>query len=656
MKKPLLYFAALLALTGITTKSLAQVANPEVTPVKLSRTGWTATANSESVNEGTNGPGQMVLDNNNATYWHTEWDPMTTLPGILTVDMKASKSYQGIFLRPRAGASSNCPKNITISISNDGTAFTDVQSFVVERADKDQFFKFTSGTQNSQYIRVTVNTIHETDPAEQSTMLSEFGVVNFIVKDKSAYDRTGWAATGTSTNGTGGSGDSGGYAAIIDNDQNTYWHSNYGGTSDPQVYPHEVTFDMGVVQPVNLFTFKHRNGPSRDIKDYELWTSTNGTDFTQFGGTYQFTDDNNTQVLKLGSVLNIKAFRIKAINAWDGDNFAALAEARAHYDRSYDRTGWVVTASDEATNEGTINTRNAIIDYDPDSYWHSNYATPAPQTPYPHTLTIDMGVQQPVKAFTFMNRSNGQYRMQNFELWTSEDGSAFTQSGGTLQFANDNNMHALELGTVLNIKAFRIVVLSSYTAGDLAALGDVRAYNDVTSLPVTLTSFTAKANKNSVNLAWATASELNASHYNVTRSIDGVNFAKIGRVTAANKASNYVYTDFSPAKGTNYYQLIEEDFDGKTQKSEVVSAKIAVPATDLTIESVTSEGVTVRVYSPKAANGKISVTNMLGQKLANQAVSLQEGYTKVTLPVQVSQMVVVTVTTSEVSVSKKAIK
>ncbi|MEI2822736.1 MAG: hypothetical protein V9F02_04830 [Chitinophagaceae bacterium] len=56
--------------------------------------------------------------------------------------------------------------------------------------------------------------------------------------------------------------------------------------------------------------------------------------------------------------------------------------------------------------------------------------------------------------------------------------------------------------------------------------------NPVTTLPVTLTSFIATLNSNSVNIKWTTASEMNVSHFVLERSIDGTNFSEAGLVFA----------------------------------------------------------------------------------------------------------------------------
>ncbi|WP_461487209.1 LamG domain-containing protein, partial [Pedobacter sp.] len=90
-------------------------------------------------------------------------------------------------------------------------------------------------------------------------------------------------------------------------------------------------------------------------------------------------------------------------------------------------------------------------------------------------------------------------------------------------------------------------------------------YNAYAALPVSLKSFTVKAQNNSTLLNWETASETNNSHFIVKRSVDGVNFSSISTLTAKSaNGAKYQFVDRTPANGTNYYQLLQVDLDGKT--------------------------------------------------------------------------------------------
>ena len=101
-----------------------------------------------------------------------------------------------------------------------------------------------------------------------------------------------------------------------------------------------------------------------------------------------------------------------------------------------------------------------------------------------------------------------------------------------------------------------------------------------TSLPVTLSSFTANTEGGSVKLLWRTESEVNNVGFTVYRS-EAEN-SKYTKVTFLNGAGNtgmptdYQFADTKVEQGKTYFYYIEDiDITGKRNKSQVV--KVSVP-------------------------------------------------------------------------------
>jgi trimeric autotransporter adhesin len=109
-----------------------------------------------------------------------------------------------------------------------------------------------------------------------------------------------------------------------------------------------------------------------------------------------------------------------------------------------------------------------------------------------------------------------------------------------------------------------------------------------TPLPVKLVDFTVDAINNGQNATsnlqvlckWKTASEVNNNYFEVLRSVDGLQFAEIGKVAGAgnsNLVNTYQYTDVSlldfarSDKTTIYYRLKQVDLDGNYEYSKIVS-------------------------------------------------------------------------------------
>ncbi len=94
-------------------------------------------------------------------------------------------------------------------------------------------------------------------------------------------------------------------------------------------------------------------------------------------------------------------------------------------------------------------------------------------------------------------------------------------------------------------------------------------FNATSALPVSLINFSAFLTpQNQAQLSWSTASELNASHFNVHRSDNGVDKQEIGIVAAqgnSNEIVAYNFVDAQPVSGQAFYFLEQVDFDGKTE-------------------------------------------------------------------------------------------
>ena len=89
---------------------------------------------------------------------------------------------------------------------------------------------------------------------------------------------------------------------------------------------------------------------------------------------------------------------------------------------------------------------------------------------------------------------------------------------------------------------------------------------------ISLTLYPSPTERDLIVAKWTTANEINVSHFNILKSIDGMNFKIIGKVKANNKSYNeYVFTyngQLSTVDGSLYYRVESVDFDGRKQYSE----------------------------------------------------------------------------------------
>lgn len=85
-------------------------------------------------------------------------------------------------------------------------------------------------------------------------------------------------------------------------------------------------------------------------------------------------------------------------------------------------------------------------------------------------------------------------------------------------------------------------------------------------LPVTVKSFKATLTGSSVALDWTIGVEVNHSHYEIERSVNGLEWAYIG------SAKGYSLIDKWPSKH-NYYRLVSVDMDGTKNYYHIVFIK-----------------------------------------------------------------------------------
>lgn len=96
-------------------------------------------------------------------------------------------------------------------------------------------------------------------------------------------------------------------------------------------------------------------------------------------------------------------------------------------------------------------------------------------------------------------------------------------------------------------------------------------------LPVTWESFTVTNQKSGALLQWKTSFELNAKSYTVQYSTDGINYANIAELRAANSSTGkaYSYLHTNPLPVTGYYRLFQTDINGKRSFSDIVKNKLS---------------------------------------------------------------------------------
>ncbi|MBA2500916.1 MAG: T9SS type A sorting domain-containing protein [Chitinophagaceae bacterium] len=158
-------------------------------------------------------------------------------------------------------------------------------------------------------------------------------------------------------------------------------------------------------------------------------------------------------------------------------------------------------------------------------------------------------------------------------------------------------------------------------------------------LPVTLHSFEVVYHNPNVDLNWVSEEEINFSHYEIERSIDGDHYNKLAVIlgsagSASEKNYNYSDKETKHLKGTIYYRLIAVDRNGKMTHSTVRTVWIG-QITNLVISTYPNPVVnSVKIILPAewtSRNVNIDVYNQAGQKIKNINQVSQSQYVEMSL-------------------------
>ena len=207
-----------------------------------------------------------------------------------------------------------------------------------------------------------------------------------------------------------------------------------------------------------------------------------------------------------------------------------------------------------------------------------------------------------------------QIRSRSF--WTVSTGNGISSTGTPFNVRTDGTGFGI-IGNVADLRLTLAAAAASGTAGvnagtignpqvnrtgfSVANLANTYYWGSVnpgfTTLPVKLVSLTAQPASGEVVIHWGTQTEDDLSYFSVERSVDGNNFVEIGRVAAAGGTDlghSYVYTDFNPGTGMDYYRLKMVGVTGEISYSWMVTADLSAAA-GLTIFPNPADGGAISV-------------------------------------------------------------
>lgn len=244
---------------------------------------------------------------------------------------------------------------------------------------------------------------------------------------------------------------------------------------------------------------------------------------------------------------------------------------------------------------------------------------------------IDLG-------FRYKACSGGQYRVRIINVActcvagydivaTTANGPVWTNfpadSGRLCIRLNDEDLYQ---GQKFRIEvSYRGTVPCDWEFDDISLGGDQGAI----ILPVTFMGISAAKENSGTSIKWDVADEIDVQRYDVERSYDGINFSRVGSVSA-NKKPAYNYVDATPSAGTVYYRVKNVDIDGRFKYSSIArlsgkSSSIVLKAFPLPARDQ------LTVQHDKMNGGMLTLATADGRTVRQQVISSGTIQTQVAL-------------------------
>ena len=169
-------------------------------------------------------------------------------------------------------------------------------------------------------------------------------------------------------------------------------------------------------------------------------------------------------------------------------------------------------------------------------------------------------------SFDFRRSSTGPTNLAIYMNGVSQSIYSFSSTGCVSFDAGINSL-------VTGLANFKIYFWNGGSGGTMR-IDNLKLTHTFTTLPIELVSFNAYLNNNKVDLEWVTASEIDNSHFEIEKSLNGIEFHNISRVDAVGYSqhnTSYSYTDFNINKNEGvYYRLKQVDYNGVYTYSNIV--------------------------------------------------------------------------------------
>ncbi len=179
-------------------------------------------------------------------------------------------------------------------------------------------------------------------------------------------------------------------------------------------------------------------------------------------------------------------------------------------------------------------------------------------------------------------------------------------------------------------------------------------------LPIELGEFKATQKNKAIEISWETFAEVNNEGFQLLWSKNGHDFEIIADIKSKgnrNTHQSYTFTDETPQPGTNYYMLVQKDFDGKESYSKIISANFNNgKAIEMTRLAFAGDQAQLEVYAQNDINVQMLLSDITGKVLVHKPIALQGGSNNLDFILPASGMYIINLYNESIRLTEKMLK